>query len=228
MDHPVFIVCGYGVPKNIFEDPNYNAYLRPVFNTIYESTLSNLHPLIIACGGPTASEKPYDRTEGEEIITFLKNLEQRDFLKKRTRSWQFLPEKASLSTLENLLFTRKILQKKKITRAQLIIFCEQTRKRRISIVARKIFPKSFRIKIHSIDFDISPNRYLDSAFIRTKERTELKHSLWALQNPKNLQEHHRIFEEKFKLLRSVPPEKRQEAIRKWWMEKLEEAAPKSL
>ena len=217
----IFLICGYGVPNNIFEDPNYNAYLRPVFNEIYESSLEQKSCIIIASGGHTASTKPYNRSEGEAIVKFLKNLAQRPFVKKQTRSWTLLAEKESLSTLENLLFCEKILKKRKISQANLYVFCEQTRAQRIKILSRKIFSKKWNIKVEPINFDISANHYLDPKFIVTKEKTELQHSLWALENPKNLKEHHRVFEEKFKILRSVDPKYHQESIKKWWTEKLQ-------
>mgnify|MGYP001577234758 CR=1 FL=1 len=66
------------------------------------------------------------------------------------------------------------------------IFCEQTRKKRIKVLAKKIFDKNYNFLVVPIDFDSSANRYLPLEYLAKKENAELKHSLWALQSPKHL------------------------------------------
>ena len=126
----------------------------------------------------------------------------------------FALEKESLSTLENLLNGEKIILKQKIKNANLFIFCEQTREKRIEILAKKIFYKNHHFQIFPIDFDMSANRYLSLAFLDKKEQAELKHSLRVLKSPENLEKHHKIFEEKIEYLRKQGPKIHTEAVKK--------------
>ena len=216
-----FLIFGYGVPQNIFKDENYNFYLKLVFNKIYNLTLKNSdRPVIIPCGGKTDLLKPYRRTEAKEMVRWFKILiRQRKNLKTITSHWQFTPESHSISTLENLLYSHQIIKRFNLKGPKIFIFCEQTRARRIKILAKKIF-KNCRLQILPIDFDVSANRYLPVEYLKEKEKTEIKHSLWALKNHQNLAKHHQMFLEKFQYLRAVPRHRQVKAIRKWWDEKI--------
>jgi hypothetical protein len=55
-----------------------------------------------------------------------------------------------------------------------------------------------------------------------KEKAELEHSVWALQNPENLKKHHKVFVEKIEYLRKAGPRAHVEAMQKWWKQKLKE------
>ena len=102
----IFLVFGYGIPKNILKDENYNFYLKTVFNKIYGVVTKDTYtkPLIIFCGGKTDIFKPYKRNEAEEMRKFFTAMiNQRPFLKSITKNWLFIVEKESLSTLENLI-----------------------------------------------------------------------------------------------------------------------------
>jgi len=221
----VFLVFGYGIPKNILKDENYNFYLKMVFNKIYDFVVKDKidKPVIITCGGETDMFKSYKRTEAEEMIklfsTFVK---ERPFLKLITKNWLFIPENKSLSTLENLLNSNEIVQKKKIKKANFFIFCEQTREKRIKVLAKKILDKNYNFLVVPIDFDVSANRYLSPEFLTKKEKVELEHSLWALQSPEKLKKHHEVFVEKIEYLRKAGPEVHVEAVKKWWEQKLKE------
>lgn len=220
----VFIICGYGVSKDIFKDEKYNFYLNLVFNNIYDLVIGKgiKKPLVIASGGMTDCFRSYRRSEGKEIIKFLRKLSKRPFLKKVTRDWDFIAEKKSLSTLENIIDCQNILKKKKIKKANLYIFCEQTRARRVKYLTQKILNKGYKIEIIPVDFDISSNRYLDPKFINKKEAIETKHSLWALKNSENLKKHHQVFKERIGYLRKAGSKVHTEAIKKWWEGKLKE------
>jgi len=206
----IFLILGYGVPKNIIKDQSYNLYLEEVFNNIYKIVTKNKikNPLIIACGGPTDLLKPYKKTEAEEIIKLFKIIIKKEVsIKSITKDWIFTLEKKSLSTLENLLNSKEIISENKINKAKIIIFCEYTRKKRIKILAENIFSKNYNLKIIPIDFDTSANRYLSSKYLAEKEKVELNHSFWALKSSNNLKEHHKIFEEKFEYLRKAKHKK---------------------
>ena len=221
----VFLIFGYGIPKDILKDENYNFYLKMAFNKIYDLVIKNKidNPVIITCGGKTDMQKPYKRTEAEEMIKLLRNLiKNQPVLKPITKKWRFIPENQSLSTLENLLNSNQIVIKKNLKKANLFIFCEQTREKRIKVIAKKIFDKNYNFLIMPIDFDVSANRYLSPEFLAKKETAELKHSLWALQSPQNLKKHHEIFVEKIEYLRQAGPNVHVETVRKWWERKLED------
>lgn len=221
----IFLVFGYGVPKDILKDENYNFYQKMVFNKIYDISVKrkSKKSLIIFCGGKTDMFKPYQRTEADEMIRFFAELiKKRPMASRLTKSWILIPEKTSLSTLENLMNSKNIIKKRAIKNARLTIFCEQTRKRRISVLAKRIFGASYSFQVVPIDFDVSANRYLSPAFIDRKEKTELRHSLSALKSPENMRKHHEIFIEKFEYFRKMGHKKHTDAVKKWWAQKLAE------
>lgn len=220
----IFLVLGYGIPKNILKSEKYGFYLNSVFNKIYDLAVKNKisKPIIIFSGGDTDRYKPYKRNEADEMIKLFRILKKRSFVKKVAKDWILLPEKKSLSTLENFLNCKKIIANKKIKEANLHIFCEQTRRKRVRTLAGKIFGQNYKCCIIPLDFNFSFNRYLDPDFIIKKERTELKHCLWALRSKKNLEMHHKTFEEKFAFLRKFNTDKRPDALKKYWDQKLKE------
>ena len=221
----VFLVFGYGIPNNMLKDENYNFYLKMVFNKIYSFAVKNRinKSIIIACGGETDMLKPYKRNESNEMIKFFTALtKQRPFLSSITKNWLFISESKSLSTLENLINRKKIIEKRKTKKANFFIFCEQTREKRIKVLVKKIFDKNYNFLVVPIDFDVSANRYLSPEFLAKKEKVELEHSLWALQSPKNLKKHHEVFVEKIEFLRKAGPKVHVEAVKKWWEQKLKE------
>lgn len=219
----IFLIFGYGVPKNILKDENYNLYLKMAFNKIYNiSFISKINPIIICSGGKTDCYKPCKRTEADEIIKLFKNIVKKPFLTKITQNWLFIAEKKSLSTLENLLNCQEILKNKSIKQnnANIYIFCEQTREKRIKTLAKKVLGKNYNLKIIPIDFDISSNRYVNPEFLAKKEHLGLKSALWALQNPENLQKYRESFKEKIDFLRKKGAKNQPEAVKKWWEQKI--------
>jgi len=219
----IFLVFGYGIPKNILEDKNYNIYLQIVFNKIY-SIVAKDKPtklMIIFCGGETDMFRPYKRNEADEMIKFFTTIiKRRPFLNQTTKNWLLIPEKKSLSTLENLLKSKEIVSKRKIKKANFFVFCEQTRESRVKILAKKIFDKNINFQVVPIDFDVSANRYLPLDFLAKKEKTELEHSLWALQSSENLKKYHRVFIKKIKYLRKAGPKIHVKTVEKLWKQKL--------
>lgn len=221
----VFLVFGYGIPKNILKDENYNFYLKMVFNKIYDIVAKSKpgKSLIVCCGGETDMFKPYKRNEADEMIKLFTELtEERPFLNSITKNWLFISENKSLSTLENIINSKKIIDKRKIKKANFFIFCEQTREKRTKVLVKKIFDKNYNFQITPIDFDVSANRYLSPEFLTKKENVELEHSLWALQSPENLKKHHEVFVEKIEYLRKAGHKVHVEAVKEWWEQKLKE------
>lgn len=195
-----------------------------VFNRIFDLTSKQgvTKPVVICAGGKTDCFKPFRRTEADEMLKFLNKLRNRPCVRSQTRGWSCIGERTSLSTLENFLHCRDIIKKRKIGSADIHIFCEQTRERRINIMAKKIFSKKFRVQVIPIDFDVSCNRYIDPKFMAEKERAELQHASWALRSPKNLQKHHNIFVEKIAYFRKHGAHKNPKVIKQWWEQKLKE------
>lgn len=201
-----------------------------VFNKIFDIVTKNkiATSFIIFCGGETDMIRPYKRNEADEMIKFFTEfIRKKTFLNSITKNWLLIAENKSLSTLENLLNSKKILDKKKIKKAKIFVFCEQTREKRIKVLTEKIFDKNYNFQITPIDFDVSANRYLSQDFIAKKEKIELEHALWALENPENLKKHHEVFREKIEYLRKAELKVHGEAVKKWWKQKLRTLKNKS-
>ncbi len=168
-------------------------------------------------GGKTDLLKPYRRTEAGEMIKVFRRLMQRASVKKQVRSWQLIPEIKALSTLDNLLYTHEILQAKALQTRPLIIIGEKTRHKRIGILARYIFGNA---RVQSIDFDQSPNRYLDADFLQQKESKGLKFDLCALKGAQNLKEHRALFKKRLALFRQAGSGEHVEQVKKWWQQEI--------
>lgn len=209
-----FIVCGYGMPDVLKEDQNYLTYLHVAFNTMF-SMAKGEGATIIPCGGPTRCEAPFEGTEAEMISEYLQELMSRNELKEQTSDWQIIPEKRSLSTLENQVFAKEMLDEHGVE-GSLIIFCEKTREERLRAFAEKIFVDR-EWKVMSIDFDISMNRYIETEVLQKKEAMAIKDGLWALEDSDHLSRHHEFFEKKLKFLREQQEAglSHVEAVNKW-------------
>lgn len=219
MNNNLFIILGYGVPKDIFKDENYNLYLKLAFNNIFDIVSKNNFPTkILFCGGKTDCFKPFNRTEAEEMIKFFNCLKGRDYLKKQTENWELIPEKKSISTLENLIFCKEIIKNKDLKCDSINIIFEKSRERRIKTLARNIFKS--KIKLLPFDFNQSETRFIDQNFINKKEKTVLKHDLKSLEDETYLNKFHKIYQEKLSILRNTAPKDREEAIKNWWKEKI--------
>jgi len=126
------LICGYGVPKNIFEDKGYHAYLTACFNHLFKN-LRDKPGKIIVNGGPTDCYKPYRRTEAGEMAKWLKKKKTEvEKLTSQKIPWQIISRPKSLSSAEDLL------NFKPLASGQKIIFCEHTRAPRIKKLAAKI------------------------------------------------------------------------------------------
>lgn len=179
-------------------DENYITYLHVAFNNMYERAASQ-PAVIIPCGGPTNCEPPFEGTEADMIVDYLGSLTQRSEIAHQTVQWHIIPERESLSTLENLLFAKNILDKHKHVE-HITIFCEHTRQKRVEVFAEQVFEQ--QVTVCAIDFDLSKNRYLDPEVIQTKETLATQEGLWTLEDRDRLALHHQLFEHKFAFLRA--------------------------
>lgn len=215
-----FVVLGYGIPKKMEADENYRSYLGMAFNTIYTQTQQkNESATIVFCGGPTDMYKPYKRVEAQEMSKFFRSYADRSVCRIVTKTWKYFLEKKSLSTLENLVYAKHLLDQKKIDISSLTIFCEVTREKRIKRLAKKVFGKA---NIIAIDFDISENRYIDPKLIEQKEREAIKLDTWTLARPERLKQYRKLFVDKMTFLRKAGPGNHQAALREWWKKRLDQ------
>lgn len=219
----LFLVCGYGIPKDIATDDNYRRYLGIVFNTIYVDTLKDpaQNRTLVFSGGYTDCFPPYKRSEAAEMARLFAQWSERPFCRAVTKHWRVVLERVSLSTIENILYTRDLIQKKKWPVKQVTIFCEATRVGRIRSLTKKI-PFGVRVQILPVDFDLSSNRYLDPAFLKKRETMGAKLEVWALKDPKHLKEYQKGLKEKIASLRKAGPGKHAEAVKLWWEKRLKE------
>lgn len=220
----VFIIPGYGVPKDITNDMQYNMYLRFVFNYIFDTVRKNdlKKPVVICSGGKTDTYKPYKRSEGGEMAKIVRSYTKKPYLKEQTNDWEIVIESDALATLDNLLFSLRVLKRKKITQAHVYIFCEATRVKKIKVLSQKVFGSAYKRTVIPVDFDISPNRYLDQSFIDEKEKADIKYSLWALKNDKNYTEFRALFKDRIEYLRKQGKNNDPKTVKKWWEKKLRE------
>lgn len=191
------LICGYGVPKNIFTDKNYHAYLTTCFNKLFD-LYQNYSGTIVVNGGLTDCYKPYKRTEAGEMAKWLryKKLEV-EKLTNQSLAWQIISRPKALSSVEDLLSFKPLAKDKKI------IFCEKIRLPRIKKLAKKIFGKT--VKIIPIDFDGSSRRYTP---VRTKQSEQdfLCLELAAINNPKALLKLRNFMKKKLKIMRQYSAE----------------------
>jgi hypothetical protein len=215
----VFIVCGYGVPKDIENDFNYQFYLRTAFNKIFDSLIG--HPsdkgVIIVTGGPTDMRKPYKRTEAQEMAKVFKTLLARPAVEGMRKRVRVIEEKKSLSSMENILLSKRKLS---VEPASVTVFCEWTRRKKQARFGREVF--KHRVTVVGIDFDQSANRYLDPDFISKKEALDMKASMRALKNPADFRKLHAMLEEKFRILREAGPKNHVKAVKAYWEKALKE------
>lgn len=197
----VFIIPGYGIPESIEQDQNYLTYLHVAFNRIYDSAKGE-KALIIPCGGPTNCTPPYEGTDAGIMTDYIQKLINRPETGNRCSAWSIIQENQSLSTLENLLYAKLIIDGTGECDS-ITIFCEATRGERIQKVSSAIFGMSILVVVEPIDFDTSPNRYLADEIIQKREQAEIAGSLWALENSDRLRRHRELFERRIALLRSL-------------------------
>ncbi len=220
----LFFVLGYGIPKDILEDQNYEIYLRTVFNTIFDTCAKaqSWNATIVFSGGKTDMWAPYRRTEAQEMKRAFQVLMKRPAVKRQTKTWKLLLEANSLSTLDNFVYIKQLVNARTFSAKQITIFCEQTRFARVKALARTLFAGA---RVHPVDFDQSANRYLEPATLERLSTEGLKLDRWALKNARNLAKHRELFKEKLVFLRKAGPDAHVDAVRRWWelqLQKLED------
>jgi hypothetical protein len=200
------LICGYGVPEDMATDPNYQAYLHPVVNFLFER-YRDAEGKIIVNGGATDLFRPYRRTEAGEMKKWLSAQIDKMRRPEVFINWGIVEKPRSLTTVENLLNFDEAIRagsRDPAYTADLLIFCEATRAARIRRLVRGI-PKLHHARVIPIDFDTSPRRY-DLAAIKKNERDFLRLELAAIHDPTRLKSLRKMAQEKLRLMRRYTPE----------------------
>lgn len=221
----IALILGYGVPKNMSQDLNYQMYLRTILNKMFDIKSSDREAemMIIFCGGCTDMTPPYGRTEANEMKKCFTPLLTRPIFAPLRHRLRMLTERESLSTIESFVNAKRLIKDRRFRPNVLTIFCERTRENRVRILANEVFGELCRNRIHivSIDFDQSDNRYRDRGFIEDREASALKAERWALQSPENFRKLHGLFAEKIERFRKAGADGHVDVVYEWWKEQME-------
>ncbi len=220
----VYLIFGYGIPRDIVRDPAYRQYLGGVFAGILRDVLRRRvrQPVVIASGGRTDCFVPYRRYEGAELLRGFRALAQRPSVAPVTRSWRMLTERTALSTLENITGSRDVLRRHRIRPTAITMFCEPTRSRRVRTIGRKVFPR-VRLRVMAIPFPVPTEPVSNRHAVAAKERRAIAYDRWALRSPANFRRYHALYQRKMRFMRQLGPKDGHPqftgpAIRQWWQQ----------
>lgn len=215
----IFSIFGYGVPKDIMKDDNYRRYLSIAFNQIFDAAAGE-KAVIIFSGGPTDCFPPYKRSEACEMSRLFKKFANRKDVKSKTLNWRYILENKSISSLENILFSVDYVNTTKSKNIKFYVFFEFTRKRRLTTLFKEILRikkmNEVQLCMCPIDFDVSPNRYLDARFLRRKEAEALRWQLRALKDSKIFARVREMHVEKLKFFRENNYINNPKVVERWW------------
>ncbi|GAK52317.1 hypothetical protein U14_03568 [Candidatus Moduliflexus flocculans] len=116
----VGIVCGYG----IVADERLVAYVRCVIEYASAHQLDTL----ILCGGQTIREEK--RTEAETL---------REIMGDDVVRFHLLMEETSISTLHNLLYSRQLIETRRLPVKSVTIFCDTLRFMKVFCLTKLLF-----------------------------------------------------------------------------------------
>ncbi len=225
----VYVVLGYGVPKDIMTDGNYVRYLGAVFNRVWDENFprpGEKWPVIVFSGGPTDMEKPYSRTEAGEMSRYFRPMMDR-VATFGHEPCVVLLEEGPLSALDGLLAADCDMKSSfPGDIPEVTVFCEWTRRDYIATIANRLFCNGSwwnQPRVCGIDFDQSANRYRDPRFLAQRNVSALQFDLWALKSPENLQAHHVLHVQRLAYLRAEQEKgtPHPDAIHQWWQENLD-------
>lgn len=114
------IVCGYG----IVADERLVAYVRRVIEYASEHRLD----MLILCGGQTIRDE--ERTEAETL---------RKVIGDDATQFHLLMEETSISTLHNLLYSRQLIEARRLPVKSLTIFCDTLRLMKVFCLSKLLF-----------------------------------------------------------------------------------------
>ena len=208
-----FIICGYGIPADGQETENYRTYLNVAFNQMYE--LAQFEPaLVIPSGGPTNCTPPFEGTEAEHVGRWIGERFKR--AEEATKEWEIVLEDQALSSPENLLYAKDLLDARGFE-GEIVVFCEFVRRNRMQLYANEVFGEA---EVIAIDFDSSSNRYQPKEKVELLLEKQIEADLPIIKNPDLRAEHHAFYEKKLEMLRKWQQEgmTHEAAVKRWWDE----------
>lgn len=201
----VFIVPGYHMPRDIESDEVYMNYFNFTCEKI-KKIAGNDRVTVILSGGNIDMDEPYDRVLSKEMKGLFSKIAEYFGL-----NCIMLTEEKSLSSLENLIYSKNIINGIDGEK-QIYIFSDLQRSVRTKLTADKIFNNYDLLTI-----DLSSNEEKQNQdIVNKKEKIATDFSLWALKSKENMEEFMKVYADKFNLLRSVPEVKRKETEILWW------------
>ncbi len=208
-----FIIPGYHLPNNIENDEKYIKYFDFACNEI--AKISNSEKvLVILSGGNIDMNKPFERILSKVMLPFFKI-----YIDKYNINCLIETEEKSLSSLENLMYSKDILDKFK-GNFEIYIFSDKQRLDRSKMIADKVFDNPIMLSV-----DISHELEKQNAeVVNKKEELATKFSLWALKSKDNFDKFKSVYNDKYTYLRTISPEKRKEAEIEWWKEMLSKSS----
>jgi hypothetical protein len=208
-----FIIPGYHLPDNIENDEKYIKYFDFACNEIVKISNSE-KVLVILSGGNIDMDKPFERILSKVMLPLFKN-----YADKYNINCLVKTEENSLSSLENLIYSKDILDEFKVS-FEIYIFSDKQRIERSKILADKVFDNPIMLGV-----DISHELEKQNVdVVNKKEELATKFSLWALKSKDNFDKFKSVYDEKYTYLRTVSPEKRKEAEIEWWKEMLSKSS----
>ncbi len=201
----IYLVPGFGTPKDIFIDPTYRIYFNEIFKVLTTDTSPG--KILVLSGGNSDCFPPYNRIEAQEMHKYFLSLTRSRALVARV----FL-ETQSISTVENQVYTKQLLDDQKINYDQIVIFCEKSRRERVGSIAQAIFGK----KVQIIDFAIDQNHYTaeELVLINQKEDMITQASLEAIGDSDKFQKLHQAYLDKYTAMRQATSSQEQQEIQK--------------
>lgn len=208
-----FIIPGYHLPNNIENDEKYIKYFDFACKEIVRISNSE-KVLVILSGGNIDMDKPFDRILSKVMLPLFNS-----YIDKYNINCLVKTEEKSLSSLENLIYSKDILDEFK-ENFDIYIFSDKQRLDRSKILSDKVFDNPIMLGV-----DISHELEKQNAeVVNKKEELATKFSLWALNSKDNFDKFKSVYNEKYAYLRTISPEKRKEAEIEWWKEMLSKSS----
>ncbi len=204
-----YIVPGYHLPKDIHKDETYKKYFDFVCREITRTSDSEKVAVVLS-GGNIDMDEPFDKVLSKTMLPLFK-----EYIDKYHLNCLLKTEEKSLSSLENLMYSKELLDQL-APNSDIYIFSDAQRVKRLTVLADNVFNNP---KILGIDLS-HPEERKNAEVVNKKEELATNFSLWALKSKANFEKFKNVYSDKYAYLRTVPPEKRKEAEIEWWKKML--------
>lgn len=215
----IFLIPGYGVPRDMATDGNYPRYLGLVFNFLFSEARRGVIGTVVMSGGASDMTAPYRRTEAGEMAKVMKAWATRAECREAFRGWRWQKETKAILSVENLVLTKEWCDQQGLSGGRLTLFVEATRAARLSRLARLVFA-GWTVRVVPVDFDLSANRYVEEAFLHRREATAWRWEARACRDASFRRELHTLARRRLTKLREAGDTAHVHAVRAWWEEQL--------